>query len=72
VENSDIYIVELTQGTRPMASCSGFRGSQLAFFYRRASSMHRNAEAALHSIGCSYLSLSSYLVVDKLLLGLLL
>jgi hypothetical protein len=68
-----LYIfVELTQRTRPVASCSGFRGHNPKDFYRLVSSMRRTAVVALHSMGYSRLSLFSCLVVDKLLLVLLL
>jgi hypothetical protein len=67
-----IHIVELAQRTWPVASCSGFRGLWIESSCRHTPSTHRIAVVALHSTGCSHLSLFSCLVVDKLLLVLLL
>jgi hypothetical protein len=62
------HIVELTQRTRPMASCSGFRRLELKeILHRLMSSMHRTVVIALHSMGYSRFALFSCLVVDKLL-----
>jgi hypothetical protein len=70
--NMFTHIVELTQRTRPVASCSGFRGSWLESSCCHTPSMRRTAIVVLHSTGCFHLSLFSCLAVDKLLLVLLL
>jgi hypothetical protein len=70
--NMFTHIVELTQRTRPVASCSGFRGSWLESSCRHTPSMRRTTVVVLHSTDCFHLSLFSCLAVDKLLLVLLL
>jgi hypothetical protein len=70
--NMFTHIVELTQRTRPVASCSRFRGSLLESSHRYTPSMRRTTVVVLHSMGCFSLSLFSCLVVAKLLLVLLL
>jgi hypothetical protein len=72
VETCLHIFVELTQRTRPVASCSGFRGSWLESSCHHTPSMRRTTIVVLHSTGCFHLSLFSWLVVDKLLLVLLL
>jgi hypothetical protein len=52
-----------------MASCSGFRRSELEeILYRLMSSMRRTIVVALHSTGYSRFAPFSCLIVDKLLL----
>jgi hypothetical protein len=67
------HMVKLTQGTQPMASCSGFRRSELEeILHHLMSSTRRTVVVALHSTGYSRFAPFSCLVVDKLLQVLLL
>jgi hypothetical protein len=70
--NMFTHIVELTQRTRHVASCFGFRGSWLESSCCHTPSMHWTAVVVLHSTGCFHLFMFFCLVVDKLLLVLLL
>jgi hypothetical protein len=74
VDNSDILYILSSWPKEPdlWPHVLGSEGHNSKFFYRHVPSMHKTIEVVLHSTGCSHLSMSSCLVVDRLLLGLLL